>query len=175
MEHLCIMLILTTLPVLFNSTTFMKTLFFLFPVLLCFWLDGRAQELRPPPPTPAPEIKPTVDEEYKSFAYVEVMPEFKGGQAEMYKFMTDNIYMPDSCKEMGVAGTVAVQFVVDSMGYVRNSKVVRNTSIDCGYGEIALEMLEKMNHPEPHWIAGRHNGKRVNVSYTLPVKFKFSD
>ena len=161
----------------------MKTLFLflLFGVCYCYHVSGQTNEPAPPPPMidppPPPPMKdsPMFNEKAQAFAYVEKMPEFKGGQAEMYRFIGANIYMPDTCKEMGVAGTVAVRFVVDSMGYVRDAEVVRNTTVDCGYGAVALEMLEKMNHPEPHWTPGRHEGKVVNVAFTLPVKFAFSN
>ena len=160
----------------------MKTFILFLLVIFCYsqHVSGQSNEPPPPPPMidPPPSLmkeSPKPNEKVQTFTYVEQMPQFKGGQAEMYKFMGANIYMPDTCREMGIAGTVAVQFVVDSMGYVRNAKVVRNTTVDCGYGNVALEMVEKMNRPEPHWMPGRHEGKAVNVSFTLPVKFAFSD
>lgn len=150
----------------------MKSLFFslLFVACSITQVNGQTSD-----PTPPPPVNNLFNEKTQAFAFVEQMPQFKGGQAEMYKFVGANIYMPDTCRERGIAGRVVVQFVVDSLGYVTNTKVVQNTAVDCGYDEIALEMLERMNRPEPHWIAGRHEGRAVNVTFTLPVKFTFSD
>jgi TonB family protein len=152
----------------------MKTLFQLLVIVACYYSTANGQVTDAPPP-PVTNDSSMIHEKSEAFAYVEKMPEFKGGQAEMYKFVGANIYMPDTCRERGIAGRVVVQFVVDSLGYVTNTKVVQNTAVDCGYDEIALEMLEKMNRPEPHWLPGRHEGKTVNVSFTLPVNFKFTE
>ena len=43
----------------------------------------QSQAIQPPPP---------VTQTQPPFAFVEVMPVFKGGQAAMYKFISDNIF-----------------------------------------------------------------------------------
>jgi len=99
------------------------------------------------------------------FVVVEQMPQFPGGEKEMMKFIYDNLKYPVLAQEMGVSGTVIVNFVIDREGQITGIKVSR--SIGGGCDEEAIRVLEKM----PRWSPGRQGGKTVRVSYTLPFKF----
>jgi len=115
------------------------------------------KEPAPPPPPPP------VDEVYN---YVEVFPEFPGGEAEMQKFIARNIVYPQVALETGIEGVVVIQFVVDSKGIIRNPVIVRD--IGGGCGEEAIKVIKKM----PTWKPGEQNGRPVSVRYTLPVRFR---
>lgn len=108
--------------------------------------------------------KITEDEE-APFVIVEQMPQFPGGEKEMMKFIYDNLKYPILAQEMGVSGTVIINFVVGREGEITNIKVGR--SIGGGCDEEAIRVLEKM----PRWSPGRQGGKTVRVSYTVPFKF----
>ena len=99
------------------------------------------------------------------FIIVEQMPQFPGGEKEMLKFIYDNLKYPLLAQEMGVSGTVIINFVIDREGQITNIKVSR--SIGGGCDEEAIRVLGKM----PRWSPGRQGGKTVRVSYTLPFKF----
>ena len=71
--------------------------------------------------------------------YVEEMPEFIGGNAEMYKFISENMYVPDSCAAKGVTGSVVVRFVIDEKGYILKPRIVRGARINCGFNEVVME------------------------------------
>lgn len=110
---------------------------------------------------------PKVEEEGPvSIAMVEQKPEFPGGEAAMYKWLSDNIVYPPAAAEEGVSGRVVVEFVVGKDGSISNVRVVRSrhTALD----KEALRVVKAM----PNWIPGRNNGQPVKVTYTLPVTFK---
>jgi periplasmic protein TonB len=99
------------------------------------------------------------------FIVVEQMPQFPGGEQEMMKFIYANLKYPVLAQELGVSGTVIINFVVDRNGSITNIKVVR--SIGSGCDEEAVRVLEKM----PRWSPGKQGGKTVRVRYTVPFKF----
>ncbi len=111
--------------------------------------------------------EPKVEEEQPmSISMVEQKPQFAGGEAAMYKWLSDNIVYPPAAAEEGVSGRVVVEFVVGKDGSISNVRVVRSrhTALD----KEALRVVKAM----PNWIPGRNNGQPVKVTYTLPVTFK---
>jgi periplasmic protein TonB len=95
----------------------------------------------------------------------EQMPQFPGGDIEMYKFIRNNLRYPTTASEMGIAGTVMLNFVIDREGKITRIKVVRG--IGGGCDEEAVRVLNKM----PAWSVGKQGGRPVLVSFTLPLKF----
>lgn len=106
------------------------------------------------------------DEQPMNIAMVEQKPQFPGGEAEMYKWLGNNIVYPPAAAEEGVSGRVVVEFVVGKDGSITNVKVVRprHPALD----KEAVRVVKAM----PKWIPGRNNGQPVKVTYTLPVTFK---
>ncbi|MBO4943002.1 MAG: energy transducer TonB [Muribaculaceae bacterium] len=112
---------------------------------------------------------PVVEEEQPlNIAMVEQKPEFNGGEAAMYKWLSDNIVFPTIAAEEGVQGRVVVEFVVGKDGSISNVRVVRprHPALD----KEAVRVVKAM----PAWIPGRNNGQPVKVTYTLPVNFKLN-
>lgn len=103
------------------------------------------------------------------FTHVEQMPKFPGGDAELYKFISNNLNYPAMAIENNVQGRVVVQFVVTKDGSIGNVKVVR--SVDRDLDNEAIRVCKKL----PKFIPGRQNGQSVNVWYTLPVTFKLQN
>ncbi len=106
---------------------------------------------------------------------LEIMPEFREGREAMFKYIYENIGYPDACKEQGVSGIVIVQFVVDTTGNLQNPKIVRSVENTCGINEEALRLVNEMSALPERWLPGRVNGKRANMNFTLPIKFKLSE
>lgn len=106
------------------------------------------------------------DEQPMSIAMVEQKPMFPGGEAAMYKFLSDNIVYPPAAAEEGVQGRVVVEFVVGKDGSIQNVHVVRtrHPALD----KEAVRVVKAM----PKWVPGRNNGQPVKVTYTLPVTFR---
>lgn len=116
------------------------------------------------PPPPVIEEEP----EDKVFQVVEQMPEFPDGQAALFKYLKDHLKYPPIAKENNIEGTVVVNFVVTKTGDIQQVKVVRGVSGGQMLDEEAMRVIKNM----PNWKAGKHNGRPVNVTFTLPVKFK---
>lgn len=100
------------------------------------------------------------------FMVVETMPEFPGGEKEMYKFIIKQLEYPRIAREEGIEGKVFVQFVVNKEGKVTKAKVLRGIGYGCD--REALRVVKKM----PRWKPGTQQGKRVSVVFTLPFDFK---
>lgn len=101
------------------------------------------------------------------FSYVEVMPEFAGGQEALRKFMQRNLHYPAQALSNSVAGKVLVSFVVNTDGSISNVEVTKGLGF--GTDEEAARVVRKM----PSWTPGRQNNRAVPVRYTLPITFRY--
>ena len=100
------------------------------------------------------------------YTFVKEMPSFPGGDSERLKFLSKNIRYPQEAAENGIQGTVYVSFVVKSNGSLANIKIIQG--IGGGCDEEALRVVKKM----PVWRPGYQNGKKVEVLYTMAIKFR---
>lgn len=100
------------------------------------------------------------------YSIVDVMPEFSGGVAGISKFLRENINYPAECIEKNEQGTVVVKFVVYATGKVGYAEVVK--SVSAALDAEALRVVGKMPDFKP---GRRKDGKPVNVSYTMPIRF----
>lgn len=97
---------------------------------------------------------------------IEEMPLFPGGENALFKFLCNNIKYPVVAQENEIQGKVVTQFMVDSIGKIRNLRIVQ--SVDPYLDKEALRVISTM----PDWVPGKSNGKPVNVKYTLPMSFR---
>lgn len=100
-----------------------------------------------------------------SFAAVEKLPKFPGGDEAFGKYLSKTIRYPAVAKENNTQGRVIVSFVVERDGKLTDIKVLRD--IGGGCGEEAIRVLSK----SPAWSPGIQNGKAVRVAYTMPINF----
>lgn len=91
---------------------------------------------------------------------------FPGGEAALYKFLSDNIVFPQLAADNGVKGRVMVEFVVGLDGSISNAKVLRKLDPLCD--EEALRVIRSM----PKWNPARQNGKAVRSYFTMPIVFE---
>ena len=94
------------------------------------------------------------------------MPSFPDGEKALMEYLAKNIKYPSIARENGIEGRVIVGFVVSKTGNIEQVKVIRG--IGGGCDEEAAKVIKSM----PNWTPGKHNGKAVPVSYTVPVSFK---
>ena len=89
--------------------------------------------------------------------------EFKGGDAELFDHIRENLNYPTCVKESGV---VYISFIVSDEGKVINAKIFKgiNPLLD----EAALKVVSQM----PDWIPMKENGKYISSEHTIPIKFK---
>ena len=93
---------------------------------------------------------------------------YPGGDVAMFKFIKDNVQYPTDAKEAGIQGKVYLSFTIDSIGYVRDVKVLRglSESIDAE----AVRLINAM----PKWKPAMENNKAVHVRYNFPLEFKLN-
>lgn len=108
----------------------------------------------------------TTDNDKKVFTYVEQMP---SPAYSLGEYLGNNIVYPDSARERNIEGRVIVQFTVDEVGNITDSKVLRG--IGGGCDEEALRVIKSM----PRWRPGKSDGKPVKVMYTQPISFKLEE
>jgi TonB family protein len=97
---------------------------------------------------------------------VEQKPEFATGEAEMFKYLRQNIHYPAAARENSIEGKVYVNFVVNTDGLISDVKVLKG--IGGGCNEETVRVVQNM----PKWKPGVLQGNIVRTRYTLPVSFK---
>ena len=105
-------------------------------------------------------------DENVEFVVVEEMPVFRNGNADLMRYLSENIKYPTVSAEQGVQGRVVVQFVVGVHGEILNPVVVN--SVDPYLDKEAIRVISSM----PKWKPGKQRGKAVRVKYTVPVVFR---
>jgi len=104
----------------------------------------------------------------KVFEFVEVMPEFDGGESALNSYLRQHLKFPLSVmKDSSFSEEVVyIDFIVDRQGAVTKAKITKGDCIPCVYE--ALRVVSAM----PKWKAGTLNGAAVEVQYTLPIRFR---
>ena len=141
-----------------------------------------------PPPPPPPEEEPMyldeLDEDIFSdeeesieeevlpkekdfFVIVEEMPEYKGGEKALLKFLKKKTKYPAMARENGIEATIYVQFIVQEDGSLADFTIPKKSPHTRLLEDEALRVMQKM----PKWNAGKQRGKAVKVQFTLPFKF----
>lgn len=102
----------------------------------------------------------------KVFDIVEQMPEYPGGQAALFEFISKNVKYPEDAVKKKVEGKVFVTFVVDTDGKITDVSLMRKVfpSLDAE----AVRVISAM----PNWIPGKQKGQVVRVKYTVPIMFR---
>jgi len=93
------------------------------------------------------------------------MPQFPGGDTELFKWLYGTLKYPDQAKGKGIQGRVTLRFVVTSDGYVEDVSVVRG--VDPLLDDEAVRVMSQC----PQWKPGKIKGNPVNVYYAIPIKF----
>jgi hypothetical protein len=131
-------------------------------LLLCLQASNAcSQNESPAPPSPAPLVQEPV-REGEPYT-VEKMPVFNGGQEKMYKYLIECMSADSTSQSHG--GTVIGRFIVASDGSIQNVIILR--SPDPTMATVVKKCLSDM----PDWIPGEHEGKKVPVIFTVPVRY----
>ena len=110
-----------------------------------------------------------VEGESDVYQIVEQMPEFPGGEAELYHYISKNIRYPQEAKEKGIQGRVFIGFIVEKDGSISNVRNLRG--VDSELDAEAIRVIQSL----PKWKPGKHKGEFVRVSYQIPIVFKLED
>ncbi len=95
----------------------------------------------------------------------EIMPQFPGGEKQLFKHLGKNIRYPKRSRNRGIQGKVMVRFVIEEDGRLSNIRVIEsvNEELDAE----AVRVIKMM----PRWEPGKQDGENVRVTYNLPIKF----
>lgn len=117
------------------------------------------------------EVAPVEEEEEEAapFVIVEDMPEFKGGDKALLKYIAEHVVYPEIAKENDIQGTVYVKFVINEKGKVTNVGLLRG--VDPLLDKEAIKVIESL----PDWKPGKQSGKNVKVSMQVPIKFQLAN
>ena len=114
----------------------------------------------------APVEETVISDAPREIYAVDQMPEFPGGEAEMYKFIRKNLEIPVLAKEMNESMNAIVQFIIDKNGNVRDVKIIRSSSAIINRS--AINVVNEM----PRWKPGKFNGQSVDVIFKLPIRIQ---
>nr|MCU0329213.1 energy transducer TonB [Chitinophagales bacterium] len=106
------------------------------------------------------------EKEDKPFTFVDIMPEFPGGEKALLNFLSKHIKYPLYAVENKIEGTVIIEFIVKTDGSISNAEVLQDVKGGCS--EEALRVVNSM----PKWKPGMQNGIPVAVYFTIPIEFE---
>lgn len=103
------------------------------------------------------------------FEIVDQMPQFPGGSDALLSHLASHIIYPEEAVADYAQGRVIVRFVVKADGSIGEVKILRgcHPALD----KEAVRAVKSL----PNFIPGKVNNNPVNVYFTLPINFKFSD
>ena len=111
---------------------------------------------------PSPEKADT----NKVWTEIEQMPQFPGGDTELFKYINNKLKYPIKGHALGIQGNVIVRFIVDVDGTIIKPEIIKSLNPD--FDAEVLRVIKLL----PKFIPGKQNGKFVRVWYTVPVTFK---
>ena len=123
------------------------------------WVDLTQIDIIEVEPEPVDDVPYTV---------VEDQPEFPGGAAALYEYLSKNIKYPAICRENNIQGRVVVVFIVNRDGSIVEPEVVK--SVNPMLDKEALRVISNM----PKWKPGLQFGKPVRVKFIVPVNFRLN-
>lgn len=102
----------------------------------------------------------------KYFPY-ETLPEFPGGEAELFKFISYEIKYPIKAMENNIQGKVLTQFYIETDGKITDIRIIKNVNY-----YLDIEALRVIRAMPTNWIPATLEGQKVRYKYTLPIVFR---
>ena len=111
-------------------------------------------------PVEAPKVE-------QVFTVVEQPASYPGGEAELLKWIANNLQYPPMAIEDNAQGRVVVRFVVEKDGRIGHVEVARGR-----HPELDKEAVRVVKSIKTRFIPGKNNGQPVRQWFTLPIVFK---
>lgn len=105
--------------------------------------------------------KPRKDEMLKQ-------PFYKGGETALKQFLQEELKYPEQALALGIEGTVKATYDVDSLGKIRNVKIIEGLGHGCDEEVIRLIGLLK-------YEKAFNKGRNVTLHRSLKVDFKLPE
>ena len=96
-------------------------------------------------------------------------PEFKGGFNNFKVYITNNMIYPEQAKRLGIEGFVYVKFMVRKTGEVDNNSIEVVEGFETGN---LNDEAKRLIIESPNWIPAKFEGKEIDYSLILPIRFK---
>ncbi|MFV0501541.1 MAG: energy transducer TonB [Bacteroidales bacterium] len=93
-------------------------------------------------------------------------PEFKNGMKGLYEFIQANIVYPQSVNDNFIEGVVYIEYIVDTLGYTSNHKILKGIREDIDNEALRVAKLIKYDKPAFSW-----RDEPIECVYYLPIKF----
>jgi len=101
------------------------------------------------------------------YEFPDVMPQFPGGDMELFRFINENLNYPETTLDEHIVGTIYIKFVVEKEGSISNVEVVK--SLSNALGKEYIRVIQSM----PKWKPAEKNGVIVRSYFTLPLRVHF--
>jgi len=96
---------------------------------------------------------------------VDNMPSFLGGEQEMMKYLSKNVYYPEVAYTNGIEGRVIVSFIVEKDGTITHIEIIKEIGFNCG--TVCKQVISNM----PKWSIPTNKGYPTPVKLYLPIDF----
>jgi TonB family protein len=106
--------------------------------------------------------------EGKDTAYFDyfVMPRFNGGLEGFKEFILEGINYPEAASQNNEEAQIYLNFTIDKQGNVIKARIIKAGK------EYFNEEVMRVISLSPRWIPGKKDGKIIDVSITIPIRFK---
>lgn len=94
------------------------------------------------------------------------MPIFKGGLEGFKHFILEKLNYPDTARVNDEEGSVNIRFTIGKDGFIKGISLMKADK------EYFNEEVIRAVASSPQWVPGKRDGKLVEVTITLPVKFR---
>ena len=105
--------------------------------------------------------------EVYEYDYVDVQPQFPGGEHGLINFINRTREYPYHAYKNRIQGRVLCSFIVGVDGKVSNIRIIRGAQ-DESLNREAMRVISEM----PRWKAGKVGGQTVAVRCVLPIAFR---
>lgn len=154
-------------------------------------MPSKEMSVPPSPPAtpsnPAPPAPVPISSLSDALTKVENMPRFYDEGCESFQeikqkencarrkfleYLFENVKYPSQIRRDSMIGDdiVVSRFVVTSKGKIKDIEIIKQPHP--AFGNAVEKVLLSLNERDGMWIPGQHQGKAVDVLYTMPVRFK---
>src|SRR5574344_656956 len=108
------------------------------------------------------------------------MPDFRGGQNMLDKYLSIHVKYPKFCHNKGAEGQIVFSFIVEKNGSISNIDIMQANMANKNLSKEDLAKCENLFKEEamrvikamPAWTPGTQYGIPVRVRYALPITFR---
>lgn len=97
----------------------------------------------------------------------EKMAQYKGGEQQLLRDLSEAIYYPEEAMENKVEGQVIVRFQINPNGSISDCEVLR--PVEPSLDQAAVQAVKKLSG---NWDPAEVDGHAVASSFVIPVSFK---